>query len=289
MSAVSLPPKVLFCNLLHKYEVFTRRKILHYPPYRIGIELTNKCNINCIHCIKKSSYKLGEMKFEDFKTIFAEFPYAISVSLNGVGEPLLHPQFFDVVRHIKSVRPHLITTIFSNGILINESMCYEFIKSGLSKIHISLDAASSETYKKVRGVDKFEHILSNIRMLVELKRKLNSKTPLIGINFLLMKENEGELVRFIGLAKELGVDYICEIDTFLFNFGDWKLRELRGMDSYMSELEAGRQELKKIGVRCIYYPPLKPKSFNCNRFWDEVRVSFNGDITLGCCTFCRAI
>ncbi|MFA5031414.1 MAG: radical SAM protein [bacterium] len=280
--------KALLYGLLHKYEASHYKKALRFYPYRIGIELTNKCNLDCIHCIEKTGYEKGMMGFDKFKKVFNEFPYALSVSLNGVGEPLLHPQFFDIIRYIKHTRSYVITTIFSNGVLINESMARDIIKSGLSKIHISLDATNSSSHKKIRGTDKFDKVLNNIKTLVELKRKLHSKTPLIGINFILMKENEGELIEFIKLAKELGVDYICEIDSYLFNFGDWKLKGAKPLSFHKKELEEGKQELKKSGIKCMYYPELSKtydwnKPFICDRFWKEIRVTFNGNVTPGCC------
>lgn len=286
MNLLKLPLKNIFCTLIHKYESSKLLDYLHCPPYRIGIELTNKCNINCIHCIKRTGYELGEMSLENFKKILPQFPNIISLSLNGVGEPLLHPQLFDVINYIKTTRPYLLTTIFSNGTLMDKITSDKLIKSGLSKIHISLDAAKPDTYKKIRGADKFENIIENIKNLMQMKRELHSKTPLAGLNFILMKENEGELVDFINLAKQLNVDYICEIDTSLFDFGDWKLKSVKPRNYFSEELKKGKSELKKLNFPCIYYPNLSESfnSFVCRKFWDEVRITFNGNVTLGCCT-----
>jgi radical SAM protein with 4Fe4S-binding SPASM domain len=128
----------------------------------------------------------------------------------------------------------------------------------------------------------------NIRRLVRIKRETLARFPLIGINFVMLNENEGELVPFVEQAAEFGVDFVNCITYAAY---DWGFKNRRTPGNYKRELEAARARMAALGVRCKSFPsddlswsdPNRP--FNCGFFWgDSLRITYAGEVTLGCCT-----
>ena len=112
--------------------------------------------------------------------------------------------------------------------------------------------------------------------------------PGVGLNFVMLNENEGELVRFVEQAADFGVDFINCISYASY---DWGFRNCRTPGSYRRELDAAAARMAQLGVRCKSFPSpdlswTDPRhGFDCSFFWGtSVRVAFSGDVTLGCCS-----
>jgi MoaA/NifB/PqqE/SkfB family radical SAM enzyme len=118
-----------------------------------------------------------------------------SITFTGGGEPLLNPDFNLMVK--KAMESHLDVGLITNGIRVEEVEDPDLFKF----IRISLDAASRETYKAIKGVDAFPRVIDNIE-------RLKSKDAFVGISFVICEENRMETNEAKKIAAELGVDYI---------------------------------------------------------------------------------
>jgi uncharacterized Fe-S cluster-containing radical SAM superfamily protein len=174
-------------------------------PNSIEIESTTHCNINppCVMCYprifeKRKYYGNIPKKIVDMlKPYLGEFK---NLSFHGVGEPLLYKDIFVLLDYAKG--ENNFTHFNSNGLLLTKEVSKKLIEKKLKLIDISIDAACSETYKKIRGSD-FDLLINNIKTLSELKKKMKSSYPEIMVNMTLMNENLDEAVAFIKLAKTL--------------------------------------------------------------------------------------
>ena len=286
-----LYPKVAQNYLLWNKEIQTRPLTMKSVPPGVEIELTNRCNLACIQCLRSQGlkpYKLGDIEFENFKTILAQFPLVLNLSLNGFGEPMMYKKFFEVVAYARKERPWCKIGIYTNGMLIDDEKASRLVNCGLTELNFSIDAAEIETYRKVRRGGKLDILHSNIRRLVKAKQDAHAQFPLIGINYVLLNENEGELVRFVEQAADFGVDFI---NCITYAGYDWGFKNKRSPDNYKRELAAARKRMDELGVRVKSFPSddlswSDPKSkFACDFYWGmEFRVNFAGDITLGCCS-----
>jgi radical SAM superfamily enzyme YgiQ (UPF0313 family) len=162
------------------------------------------------------------------------------------------------------------------------------VGSALGEINVSIDAAKPETYRRVRRGGRLGVVHENLRRLLALRREARHALPLVGVNFVMLNENEGELVPFVEQAAELGVDFVNCISYATY---DWGFQNRRDRASYRHELDATRRRLDELGLRCRSFPssdtswtdPSRP--FDCGFFWGEsVRITFEGEVTLGCCT-----
>jgi len=288
---VLLHPRVVRNYLLHRRELSERPLVMKSQPTGIEIEMTNRCNLACIQCLRSvglKPYRLGDMDPENYKRILAQFPYVMNISLNGFGEPMMYRHFFDVVAYTRRERPWAKIGIYTNGGLIDEEKAHRLMDCGLTELNISVDAARPETYRRVRRGGRLEPLHENIRRLVRVRQETRARFPLLGLNFVMVNENEGELVPFVEQAADFGVDFVNCISWAGY---DWGFRNRRSADSYLRELEAGRKRMEELGVRCKSFPEISTRwtdpdePFNCSFFWgDQFRVTYAGDVTLGCCT-----
>ncbi len=117
---------------------------------KIYIEPTNRCNLNCLICIRNSwNEPNGDMDWSVYQKLIADlkaFPEAKTIAFAGLGEPLLHPKLPEMIRlaHEQGLR----TEVTSNAMLLTPAMALQLIDSGLDQLSVSIDGASSDTYEK---------------------------------------------------------------------------------------------------------------------------------------------
>ncbi len=286
-----LHPAVMRNYLLYAKETRERPTVMRSHPSGIEIELTSRCNLACTQCLRSlglKPYKVGEMDPANYRRILAQFPYATNIVLSGFGEPMMYNRFFDIVAYTRKARPWAKIVIYSNGMRIDDSKARRLMDCGLTELNISIDAATPETYRSVRRHGDLEVLHENIRRLVRVRRETKARFPLLGLNYVMVNENEGELVRFVEQAHELGVDFINCISWASY---DWGFKNQRSKESYLAELEAGRRRIEELGIRCKSFPSLDTswtdptKEFACSFFWgSSFRVTYSGEVALGCCS-----
>jgi MoaA/NifB/PqqE/SkfB family radical SAM enzyme len=284
-------PRVLANYALSLLEMKARPTIMRSQPISAEIELTNRCNLACVQCLRSQGmkpYRLGNMPLDVYRHVLEQFPYLLTLSLNGFGEALMHGQLFEVVRYTKKLRPWLKVGIYSNGTRIDERTADQLVESQITEINVSIDAATPETYERVRRGGRYRKVLAGLSHVLRARARAGRRLPMVGVNFVLLNANRGELVPFIEQAAELGVDFVNCITYATY---DWGFRNQRSADDYERELLAARKRLDELGLHCKSFPSQdlswsKPEApFSCTHFWgSQLRVTFEGDVTLGCCT-----
>jgi radical SAM protein with 4Fe4S-binding SPASM domain len=173
-------------------------------PIHIQVEDTTYCNLNCKTCDRAEHITRPQhLNLEHFKRIVMQI-HPKKISLSGNGEPFLHPNMIEMISLAKE--QGCSVDITTNGTLITSERCDQIVKSGLDLIKISLDGVTRETYQTVRGTDKFLQILDGIHALVETKKRLNSLTPFIRLNYVITNHNYREITKIVELADKLSVD-----------------------------------------------------------------------------------
>ena len=142
---------------------------------------------------------------ETFRVILKKIrPYKMTFS--GLGEPFMHPNLLAMVKQAKQTGCSINTT--TNGTLLTPAQCEAIVHSGLDLIKISIDGATPETYQRIRGEDKFLTVIDGLKMLANAKKRLNSVTPYIRLNYVVSQYNAGEMAATVQLAGTLGVDAV---------------------------------------------------------------------------------
>ena len=91
---------------------------------------------------------------------------------------------------------------------LNDENAKKTIESGLDRMIISVDGTTQEVYENYRKEGKLETVLQGARNVVKWKKQLNSATPHIIFQFLVVKPNEHQIPEIYKLAKEIGVDEV---------------------------------------------------------------------------------
>ena len=183
-------------------------KILDFP-ITVTLEMINRCNLKCIMCYTDHHKKTkATLTLEDLDKFLEECknfkPPAIIIGLGS--EILMYKGIKEVVTKI--TKANFLDVMFStNATLLNEEMSKFLIESGITRILISLDAATKETYKIIRSKDELEKVENNIMKLVELKKMYNTNLPIIRLSYAVQKENINEIKTFKNKWENI-VDYI---------------------------------------------------------------------------------
>jgi radical SAM protein with 4Fe4S-binding SPASM domain len=177
-------------------------------PSTISIEPTTACNLRCPECpsgLRSFTRPTGNLKQDFFRGFISELESNLMYLIFYFqGEPYINPQFLDMVDYASKKGIYTITS--TNGHFLNEDIAERTVRSGLSRILISIDGATQETYSAYRREGQLEQVIEGTKNIVAAKKRLKSKTPHIVFQFLVVRPNEHEIPAIKKLAKELGVD-----------------------------------------------------------------------------------
>lgn len=168
-------------------------------PLYIGWQLTNECNLACLHCIEESGPgkafpdELGrERAFRILEQVAdAEVPF---LAFSG-GEPLLHPHLLEMAEYACGRGVQL--KIETNAHLLTPELCSRFKSMGVKALQVSLDGASAGSYGALRAGGSYDKALAGLGMLKD------AGVP-VEVNYSPTKHNAGEVGRAVDLAFELG-------------------------------------------------------------------------------------
>lgn len=190
----------------------------HGRPFGLfQIEPTLQCSLSCIMCPwAELRPENAMMTGETFGKIAPYLFLADAVDLTGGGEPLLSPLLPEMVRQAKAAG---CTVGFStNGMRLLPALSEQLVSLGLDWISFSVDAATPETYERIRQGASFEKVTGNIRALHQIKQSAASQVPRMMAVFVMMAdpaggpgaggENYRQLPQFIELAYTLGVEQV---------------------------------------------------------------------------------
>ena len=172
---------------------------------RIYVEPTNLCNLICRTCIRNAwEEPLGRMSKATFTRIIEGARHlepAPTIFFGGLGEPLFHPQIVEMVAEAKQAgcRVELIT----NGTLLEAPISQNLVEAGLDLLWVSIDGANPDSYADVRIGAALPQIIKNVEIFHTLRRTIDDQKPYIGIAFVAMKRNIGELPAVLRLATRL--------------------------------------------------------------------------------------
>jgi len=242
-------------------------------PRFVQIEPVGQCNLRCRMCpvTYRSDAQPGSppalIEVATFQRLLDGFPEAEELQLQGLGEPLMHPQFFDMVRY--ATGRGIAVSTNSNLTLLTPRRARECVTSGLAALHASLDGATADTYQYIRRGANFVKVLRNLDRLVACRAALASATPRVRIVMVAMRRNLAELPAIVALAAAHGVDAVF-VQHLCHDYGERGLppayrsmREFVAAQTLLGEdparvaaaFAAARSAATRLGVE-LRLPPL---------------------------------
>ena len=197
-----------------------RRPVLWGQPISLSFEPTTSCNLRCPECpsgLRSFTRPTGMMDLENFRKIVDQQYKTLAYMLVYFqGEPYLHPEFLDMVKYAGS--KNVFTATSTNAHYLDDDTAKATVESGLDKIIISIDGTTQETYEQYRIGGKLEKVLDGTKTLVKWKKKLNSQSPLIVFQFLVVRPNEHQVDDLKNIAQNIGVDKVSFKTAQLYDF-----------------------------------------------------------------------
>ena len=197
------------------------RALLRYPS-RLVVETTTRCNLSCAHCPKQSAGAAcddGDLDAALFDALSGAFPKLESLVLNGIGEPLLHPGLEGFIRSARAAMPGASSIGFqTNGHLMSPERARSLLAAGLDSACVSVDSLDAALFGDIRTGGSRAAAVRAIDSLSASRAELGRPDFRIGVEFVAMRKNLGELPGLVRWAAGRGVDYV--IVSHLFPYGD---------------------------------------------------------------------
>lgn len=219
------------------------------------------CNARCIHCPNAatnfSMTLKGKDRFMSWETLkrvadeCAEHPHNM-VRVSSAGEVLVHPDAVEMIEYILDAKKDKNVALTTNGSLLKPETSKRLLDKGIRSIEISMDAASKETYEKIRAGLNYERVLSNIEELIKLRDQGKHETKVM-ISVIEQEENRAEIDQIMEFWDKIA-------DRVL-------IRKLLGFKGLVKRGE--KQE--------AYLPPQTP----CPFLWERVLIDSAGTVR-GC-------
>lgn len=203
-------------------------------------ELTDRCNLSCIHCYYNSNRKTDEeLSTQQALDIIEQLVKmgVFEVYLTG-GEAMLRQDWPILVQKLRE--KEIQVGIISNGTYIDEKVAKKLSEFKVKWVQISIDGASPEVHDKVRG------LAGGWQKSVDAIRYLRLNNVRTHVSFVPTKINYRDLKSVIALCVEMGLEYFVTDMLVLtgraaLNFDNVKLNS----DEY-SEFFAILEEAAKI-------------------------------------------
>jgi MoaA/NifB/PqqE/SkfB family radical SAM enzyme len=172
------------------------------PVRFLEIEPTTRCNFTCGFCCGRHMVQ-QDLDPAAFEAALDAFPGVEHLELQGEGEPLLHPRFFELVELARSrgIRVSCIT----NGSLLSAENVARLLDLGLEKLMVSFESLEPAAFRRLRG-GKIEKVIDGLERLASERRARSLERPSIGLAVTVLRDTLDELPAFVALYRRLGLD-----------------------------------------------------------------------------------
>jgi len=220
-------------------------------PSHIDLDLTSQCNLRCRFC--HLSYFAppdpSYLTIDNFLEIELLLPHLKTMSLFGVYEPLVCPDFLPIFEKICA---YPIETYFStNGIKLTPDIV-DSIVGRLRYLTVSITGFTPDSYKKNMGVRQFDTVKNNLRNLSQKKKERGTEYPALRISMVAMQDTLEELRLALDFVKEFEVAEGLQVTSFKALSEDLVAEmPLADMDRYRRHTDDALAYADKIGVKCV--------------------------------------
>ncbi len=227
-------------------------------PEVIHLDLTNRCNLNCIACWCQSPLLEEQAMTPDQLNSTLAFDIVANlidditdmggvrqIKLGGGGEPTLHPRFNDIITYINNRDRNIQLDINTNFTRFDETLINRIIELEVDLLTVSLWSGTPTGYAKTHPNQKeksFNRIVHRLKMLTRHKK---NGLPRISIHNVIMNLNYHEVQAMLDLALDIGVDEISYVlvdpvpgktDRLLLNRRE-KLTLLKTLKQYKKHID----------------------------------------------------
>ncbi len=275
---------------INQLECSQNMPVVNSRPLRLGLDISNVCNINCIFCLAKGGrlHKNAPGAFRDpawLEHFEPLLPFVEQVIFSSY-EALLNPQFDAFVHSIRRYATPF--QLFSNGMAMTPDVGAFLLENGMNSLWLSFHGAREKTYHSIMRGANYETVLRNLLALKHHARK-KQKTFELRLVFCAMRRTLPELVEYVDLARRVGATDIQVNYLLVTEQGTSLDREsvFFCQDEYDYAVLNAKMQAAKYGI-ALHHQPLfsealgRTRSGACHRPWQHLNVKHNGNVEICC-------
>jgi len=208
-------------------------------PYQAILDLTNRCNIKCIHCYFHSPFldrpnlkpvrqarimglvlprgvNLDQIQRIDADTILTNnlidemlLMGTRRFQFSGSGEPFLHKNVLEFFARVKVAGS--IATVNTNGLLLDRTTIDELIKMKFDELRITTMSGTRDMYERTHpGIreEAFDELQENLSYIAERKIALGVNKPRVNLNYVVTSYNYDGIMVFAEFANFIRADRV---------------------------------------------------------------------------------
>ncbi len=246
----------------------------HRIPLNAMIELTYKCNVDCVHCYCQhldEPKTRPELTTKEWKSVLDQMADlgVLFLTITG-GEILVRKDFWEIANHAKKLKFALC--LYTNGTLIDEENANKLAELGPYMIEISVlhsDPVKHDLLAQKKG--SFERIMQGVKRLKERNLRFLFKTTLL-------KGNINQTKEMTTLGKKVGaVEFEFGTDMSPKNDANWNPLKFEPSKEEMFDYLVGKEPLEWDVLPDLSQEELQAKG-SCGAAQNGLALNPYGDI-----------
>ncbi len=225
------------------------------------IEVTTHCNAACLYCphtLAREKWQNGHFPLTLFQELLPSLSHTNLVFLQGWGEPLLHPDFFEMVRLCKKQQKMVGFT--SNGLLLNKKNIHTIVDLQVDILGVSFAGTTSSTHNRIRKGTDFDTVVAALEYLQHLKAERKTLKPAVHLAYIMLTSNFDELSRVPRLAKKVGAGQVVASNLTLIQDPQLSREALfnnpQRLNEYSRTLARIQKEAADNDILFAYHDPI---------------------------------
>lgn len=171
----------------------------------VQVEVTSRCPARCTYCphtILQEKWKPRDMNMDTFARLWPLMRHSARVHLQGWGEPLLNPAFFQMAALARRAGCQVSTT--TCGLRMTPEIALKIVESGIDIAAFSLAGTDAQSNASRHGV-AFDRVCESVSMLQEVRRRRMAVHLEIHFAYLVLASDMEAVRGLPALMQRLGV------------------------------------------------------------------------------------
>jgi len=274
-------------NFFPKIRPQAERSANPQRPFKVvQVEVTSRCETGCVFCphdALSDRWVEGDLPLELYREKIVPYLDLFElVYLQGWGEPMLHPQLWDMLSLAQE--KGCKTGFTTNGTYLQGDQNKRLVDMGVDMISVSFAGTAATVHESLRTNSEFSKLCRNFESLANLKKQLGSDKPWLELHFLMTSANLSEFPPLVELAASLGADEVVATNlTYspslaldkMHVFGDQPRAEV------LEIINQAQRTAERLNIPLRVYPlQAEPQTLVCDANPVEaVYVNHRGDVT----------
>ena len=168
----------------------------------LQVEPTTRCNFTCGFCVGRHMDQ-SDMTLDTFRHALTQLQDLERLEIHGEGEPLMHPDFFEMARLARD-RGIKVSTI-TNGSMFSPERIERILDTGIAALFVSIESPRVEEFKEIRG-GNLTTVISGIKALLAARNARQLANPTVGFSVTVLKRTQTLMPEIAQLYTDLGMD-----------------------------------------------------------------------------------